>query len=153
MSVRGRVLCWIAARLGRRRAVVILFGLIHVGQGLILLHDPGRFLPDDAVFYATFFPLPLRVGLWVGTGALTITFAAFRRTERWAWGVIAVMPAERLIGHAWSLVAWLTPGIPGGSEWAAAYVLFWGGLLGVLLILSGWRDDVPERLEDAHGRR
>lgn len=147
------MLCWLARNLGRRRTTAALFGLIHIGQGLILLHDPGRFAPDDAVFYATFFPLPLRVGLWVGTGILTVFFACCPRTERWAWVAVVVMPAERFVGHVWSMIAWVIPGIPGGSEWAAAYMLFWGGLLTVLLVLAGWREDIPERLEAMHGRR
>lgn len=144
------MLCWTATRLGRRRAVAVLFGLLHIGQGLILFHDPGSFRPDDAVFFATF-PVPVRVGLWVGTGLLTALFAFFDRTERWAWVTVVIMPAERFLGHTWSLIAWAVPGVDGGSEWATAYMLFWGGLVAVLLMISGWREDIPERLEN--GRR
>lgn len=145
-------LCWLAKTLGRRRAVAVMFGLIHVGQGLIVLRDPGLFPPDDAVFFATF-PIPLRVGLWIGTGALTILFALHPHTERAAWVTVMIMPAERLVGHTVSLIAWLWPGGRGGSEWAAAYMLFWGGLVAVLLMAAGWREDVPERLKATHEDR
>ena len=115
---------------------LVTVGLMEIARGLILLHDPGTFLEDEAVFWAAW-PLSLRVGLWVAGGLLGLLAGLICFRLRWVgWVAVVIMPAERVAGHALSLLHWIIPGVPGGSLHAIPYLVWWGGILALIMMMA-----------------
>lgn len=98
--------------------------------------DPGQAILHEAL------PIPVRIGLWVTTGLVALAGSYRRSWQDAGWMVLAAMPAERAISHAWSLGHGLIPGEPPGTTWAgAASLLLWAGITHLVLILAGWDED------------
>lgn len=124
--------------MSRARKAVAYVALFHVGMGLSLFfgpHAPG--IPDHALLY-DLLPWPSRAALWVTLGIVAALVSM--RSVRWGWVLLSIMPAQRLVGHAYSAYAWLVPGIPQGLPSAFADVIIWASVLLLIRHLAGWPD-------------
>lgn len=129
--------------LGRRARALRTIALLWLLMAVIVATTGHDIDPGDAILHEAL-PIPVRIGLWVTTGLVALT-ASYRRSWQDAgWMVLAVMPAERAISHAWSLGHGLIPGDPPGTTWeGAASLLMWAGITHLVLILAGWDEDTP----------
>ena len=122
----------------RARKAIAYLALFHAGMGLSILIGPHSLgVPDHAILY-DLMPWGVRGGLWLGFGILAAL--ASLRSVRWGWVLLSVMPAQRLVGHAWSALAYLIPGVPDGLPSAFADVIVWGAVLLLIRHLAGWPD-------------
>ena len=98
----------------RNRAVLSLLGLMSMARGGIVHADriDDADIPARAVLYEVW-PVDLRVWLWLALG-LTAVILAWTPWRRYGWIAVVVMPAQRLLSHAWSLWHYLAPGWPPG---------------------------------------
>ena len=129
-------------RVGRRSLILATLGGLWLLMAAIVATTGHDIDPGDAILYEIPLPVPVRVAMW-GIPAIVALAASYR--HRWqdaGWMVLAVMPAERAISHAWSLGHGLIPGEPPGTTWAgAASLLLWAGIAHLVLILAGWDED------------
>ena len=54
-----------------RGTVLALLGLMWIGRGFAIAHDPGIPNPDEAILHLRL-DVALRIGLWVGTGLIAL---------------------------------------------------------------------------------
>ena len=128
--------------LGRRARTLRTLALLWLLMAVIVATTGHDIDPGDAILYEIVLPVPVRVAMWAIPAIVALT-ASYRRSWQDAgWMVLAVMPAERAISHAWSLGHGLIPGEPPGTTWAgAASLLLWAGITHLVLILAGWDED------------
>ena len=124
-----------------RGTALALLGLMWIGRGLVIAHDPGTPNPDEAILHMRL-DVVLRIGLWVGTGiiALAVCWSRHWVTQLIGWAAVVIMPAERAISYLWSLLMWVIPGAPGGTPWAPAYALWWVANVVLLLVMARWTE-------------
>ena len=132
---------YILDRIGRRGAALIIIGTMWVMRGLMLPDDPGRNLTDEAVLYEIYISLPVRQALWIVSGILSILAARCAKTQWIGWFLVCMMPLERAIGHAWSGIMWVWPGVPNGSPYAFIYMFYWLGWTLLINLLASWGED------------
>lgn len=126
----------------RRRIILLLVGLMHLGMGLTLAAGPmPPRNPDLAVLYELI-PPTARIALWFGIGLTVIALALIdrRRNEEAAWTVAVLMPMERVASYAWSGIQWLIPGYPPGAAASFGSMIAWLAILGILVTVSRWAD-------------
>lgn len=124
--------------MNRARTAILYMALFHVGMGFALLTGPpSADVPDQAILY-TLMPLPVRAALWVGFGVMAALVSL--RAVRWGWVLLSMMPAQRLVGHAFSTYAWFDPGGATGMANAWAEALSWAAVLLLIRHLAGWPD-------------
>ena len=89
--------------LGRRGLVLISAGYLWMlaGWAVAIMPNPTH----RALAPHEFIDIKLRVGGWLITGAAALVFAFIRNLDlnRWGFGLLALMPLERLL--SWALVA------------------------------------------------
>jgi len=144
MGVKSTPLRWV----GRRGAVLILFGLAFVAYGTRVVTEPVDTDTSRALLHLMT-PRGVRAAVWIVVGACaTFTPLATRWTPlRDTTGfVLAYLPPmltalSFLLGWLVYLLPLPIPGDPGGFGAAA----IWTAFAGVLVICSGWPEhpDLP----------
>lgn len=130
-------------RVGRRALVLRVLAGLWLLMAAIVATTGHDIDPGDAILYEVL-PVPVRVAMWGIPAIVALTTSYRHRWQDVGWMVLAVMPAERAISHAWSLVHGLIPGEPPGTTWeGAASLLLWAGVTHLVLILAGWDEDTP----------
>jgi hypothetical protein len=146
-------LLYLRRMLGRRGASLLLIGSIWLIVAWSIYEAPiplGRVpAPHER------FPVEFRIALWTICGVCAIVSAWFRKPGDDAWGfyMLLVPPLERMLSWLWVVAASLYPpagtlwwhpnpplgvGLQGFGAWAATTLL--------ILIISGWREPLPEQL-------
>jgi len=111
--------------------------------------DLGDVVRGCAVAYEAI-PIPVRVALWVGTALVAFVASMRLRWQDWGWWALTILPAERALSHAWSVLHSLIPGEPPGTTAeGVASLLLWTGITHLILILAGWDEDTV-REDRAH---
>lgn len=121
----------------RRRAALVLLGLMHLGMGLRLIGLPAGPGDPDLAIWHELLPLWLRVVLWAGLGAVAIV-SAVTGGERIGWTLVILMPVERSLSYAWSGLMWIVPGWPPGALASFGGAAFWTVIAGIIWLMAGW---------------
>ena len=132
----------LSGRLTYRQTALVLLAVAYLGQGFTVHHNPGFGIHDQAIVYE-WWPLWVRTTIWVGAAAVMTLTALSRNVMRQVigWQAASVPLLIRLGSHLWSFAMWIIPGAPGGSPLAVAYVLWWAGIWGLVLLMSRWSED------------
>ena len=124
----------------RVRALRVLAGLWLLMGIVVAVTEVDRVLGDAIAYEAI--PIPVRVALWVGTALIAFVASMRLRWQDWGWWALTLLPAERAISHAWSVIQSLIPGDPPGTTAEGiASLLLWTGITHLILILAGWDED------------
>lgn len=122
-----------------RGTALALLGLMWIGRGLAIAHDPGIPNPDEAILHLRL-DVALRIGLWVGTGLIALSVCWHRKWQMLGWAAVVIMPAENATSYLWSLAMWIIPGAPGGTPWSSAYALWGVANVVLLLVMARWTE-------------
>lgn len=126
-------------RVGRRGAVLLILGTMWLIIGLSVWGAPTP--PNRIAAAHELIPVTLRVTAWSSAGLLAIS-SAFRRDpggDRWGFYALAAMPAERSAGWLIGIVA--RPWLESPPFWTCVgQFAIWIGVLGVVLVVAGWRE-------------
>ena len=122
--------------IGRRGFILGVLGVAAISRGFTILSGE-TWAEDDAVSFSLW-PTPIRIAIWVSAGLVALAAVAWPQLRHVAFAALGLALAQRLVGHAWSLVAWIMPGAPGGDPWAWAWVTWWGCLLWLLWLIARW---------------
>lgn len=143
-TIRNPILC-----LGRRRAFLVLIGLIWVLMGLSIILEPPDY-PLSGVPH-TYIPAPVRFTLWVASGGVAIVASlpgvSTSRLEAIGFAALYIMPAERSLSY---LVSWVSsfdfvPGVGLTKGWI--FFLQYLAYVGVISITAGWAEPRKDQLE------
>lgn len=118
-------------------------------MGIVVAVTEREIDHGDAIAYEAI-PIPVRVAMWVGTALLAFVASMRPRWQDWGWWALTILPAERAISHAWSVLHSLIPGEPPGTTAEGVFsLLLWVGITHLILILAGWDEDTV-REDRAH---
>ncbi len=131
----------------RVRVLRVLAGLWLL-MGIVVAVTEHAINPADAIAYEAI-PIPVRVAGWVGPALVAFVASLRLRWQDWGWLALTLMPAERAISHAWSVLQSLIPGEPPGTREGVFSLLLWVGITHLILILAGWDEDTV-REDRAH---
>lgn len=132
---------WLTAR--RARVALATVGVMLLARGGDVWLDWAGFPdPGRAILYEAW-PATLRASLWVTTGVIVLALAP-TRLHRWGWLVACLMPAQRVVSHAYSLAHLAIPGYPPGAFSSAPALLYWLAIINMCLLLAGWPDQPHE---------
>lgn len=131
---------WLAKRLGRRGASLLVLGIIFVLVGLQTLLSPPVADFSDRFLLHTLIPHPLQAALWIVPGLLALKAATIRGPGPDGFGFVAlVVPlVVRIVSYLFSVVAFLLGAGTWAYGWASA--LIWIAILALVLIISGWAE-------------
>lgn len=132
-------------RLGTRGVALLLIGVMWIGRGMVIAHDPGAIIIGQSILHLHL-PVWFRVGLWTATGAAALLTCGSHRWQQFGWGAIMLAPAERALSYGWSMAMWAIPGYPPGTGWSIFYVLWWVANVALLIHMSRWSEDSSRRL-------
>ena len=126
-------------RLGRRGAMLLLLGLVHILIGVgVFIRPPvttrGSFL--------TLVPEPIQAAAWVLCGIVAVVWA-FRRLDYLGWLALYVMPSLRVLTYAGAWAVYIISGGTDGAENAWYTAVLHLPLILAVLICSGWREYRP----------
>lgn len=138
---------WVLRHLGYRGMALILLGCNWALIGAQLAAETSRKIDPDAAILDELIPMPVRVWLWVGCGAVVITCGLVDRLQGIGFALALVMPVGRAVSHAWSWQAHVVPGEPGGAPDAWALSLRWLVIVALVLLMSRWREGSDARIE------
>lgn len=138
---------WVLRHLGYRGMALILLGCNWALIGAQLAAETAPKIDPDAAILDELIPMPVRVWLWVGFGAVVITCGLVNRLQGIGFALALVMPATRAVSHAWSWQAHVVPGEPGGAPDAWALSLRWLVIVALVLLMSRWREGSDARIE------
>jgi hypothetical protein len=131
---------WLAARLGRRGAALLVLGVIFLLVGLNAAIAPPDVDLSDRFLLHTLIPHPLQALLWIVPGALAIRASAHKGPGNDGFGFIAlVVPLIiRIVSYLVSFLAFLV----GAGTWAFGWsqALIWVAILALILIIAGWAE-------------
>lgn len=139
-------LLWV--RLGRRGAMLLLLGIVHVLIGVGVWVRPPVTTPGS---FLTLVPEGVQSAGWIVSGLLGAIWA-FRRRDSIGWLALYVMPTIRFISYAGAWLVWVvTTGVDprgifpnDGSENAWYTAVLHVPLILAVIICSGWREYEPE---------
>jgi len=120
----------------RHRTMILFLALIHIGMGLTILlgpHSPR--VPDYAILFELL-PFWAREVAWFFFAAVAIALS-YTRYDKISWVLLSVMPAQRVVGHAWSALMWIVPGAPGGLASSVGNLVVWTSLLLLIWYMAG----------------
>ncbi|UJQ86811.1 membrane protein [Arthrobacter phage Reedo] len=130
---------WLAGRLGRRGAALLILGIIFVLVGLdIWLNSPE---PDfDRFLLHTFIPFPINAGLWIVPGALAIWASTHRgpANDGFGFNALVIPVIIRIVSYVFSFVAFLFG--EGNFPFGLASAAIWTSILALILIIAGWAE-------------
>ena len=138
---------WALRHLGYRGMALILLGCDWAMIGAQLAAETARKVDPDAAILHELIPMPVRVWLWIGFGAAVALCGLVNRLQGLGFTLALVMPVERAVSHAWSWQAHVVPGGPGGAPDAWALALRWLTIVGLVLLMSRWREGSDARIE------
>jgi hypothetical protein len=127
-------------RIGRRGAVLLTLGFAWIMFGVgVLLEEP---IPGTEKLLHEQIPGPIRFTLWASMGlfAMANAFAPPRKSDKWGFLALYIMPAERALSYVWGWIgSW--DNVDGYSRgWFSAIV--WIIVMILVLITSGWKEPV-----------
>ena len=130
----------------QRKVILALLGALWILQGIEIFSKHEVWVADKAIIYLGW-PFGVRVILWCSTGILACLGAVkgTKLSERIGWTVLALMPIERFFLHAYSGIAWIIPGAPGGDPWAPLHMARWALIWLVIWLLAGGSSRVEAR--------
>lgn len=123
----------------RRRAALILIGLLHLGMVPGIIVRPVVVDPGLAILH-TMMPVWLRASLWATAGLLCLALALHHRSEAVGWGIAMLMPIERAVSYLWSGIQWIIPGWPPGAAASFGTAAVWAVIGGLIWLMAGWPD-------------
>lgn len=129
---------WLARRLGRRGAALLVLGSIFFLVGLdVLLNSPEA--DYDRFLLHTFIPFPINAALWMVPGALAI-WASTHRTgpDGFGFNALVVPIILRIVSYVFSFVAYLFG--EGSYPFGLASAAIWTAILALVLIIAGWAE-------------
>jgi hypothetical protein len=139
---------WLARKLGRRGAVLVIlgFGFIAVGLGDLLTQEHSWFLHLPVPTLAT-------AVLWMAAGAVAVE-ASFTRKRRDHTGrgfaalvvPLIVQVFSDLVGGVSALLGY------GDRQGGLADALAWGALLALVLTMAGWPEVDESKIVREHRR-
>jgi hypothetical protein len=130
----------VTSRLGRRGAVLLIFGTIWCVHGIRLATDDR---PRPGVMpLAELVPLPVIGAVWITVGLLGIAYAFRRGPDRDIVGFHALVGLSLAWSatYAWSWVLYLVPGPPLGAGHAWSGALIWAAAAALVIVCSGWAE-------------
>ena len=130
-------------RIGRRGIYLLTFASIWFLTGLGTLLGLEFKHPD--LIHLLVEP-QTRAALWF-LSALCALVAAFVVQDRWAFGVLCVMPAVRLGSYLWAWTASLIPGEPAGYARGWYSAIFYLLMLVLVLVTAGMREPEDEGID------
>lgn len=131
---------WVTHHLGRRGSFLLHFALIWLCLGAYVLGSQNDIDPADAVLYEGW-PIWLRASLWFVTGGLALLAAFWRRVQDVGWLALALLPAERLFGHLFSIYHYFVPGDPPGTIEGFVWLGMWAIILSFIVACAGMNED------------
>lgn len=130
---------WLASRLGRRGAALMILGAIFVLVGVeTLFNSPA---PDlDRFLLHTLIPFPINAALWIIPGGLAIWASLHRGPgpDGFGFNALVVPIIVRIVSYLFSFVAWLLG--EGNYAFGLASVAIWTAILALVLIIAGWAE-------------
>lgn len=136
-------------RIGRRGIFLLLLGALWILMAASVIANSSQINPDDAIVYERL-PVWLRIALWVGSGIVMI-IAGLSPAKHQTWGFViaAIMPFQRVVSGAWSVIAYFVPGPPTGRLTSIATFGIWSAILGIIWLVAGWHEDLfPQTKEE-----
>lgn len=119
------------ARIGRRGAVLLVFGIVWVTKSYTLFRGDRLALVDQSRLLGV--PLTGWAAMWLACGLLSIFFA-FQRPGRDHLGFAAVV----LPSWVWAIGYWQAWYVHGHGAWTTG--LIWLAFSLVALIAAGWQE-------------
>ena len=136
-------------RLGRRGGLLLMLAVLWVGVAAQVAATRAPYDVADAVLHERI-PTEWRVGLWLACAIIMAAAAVAGtrdpRAQRIGWAAALFMPAERAVGHLWSVVMVGVPGPPPGSLGSLAGLVEWAVVTAIVYLLAGWDEDVTDAL-------
>ncbi|QOP65151.1 membrane protein [Arthrobacter phage Phives] len=131
---------WLASRLGRRGAALLVLGVIFMLVGLNAAIAPPDVDLSDRFLLHTLIPHPIQALLWTVPGILAIRASTHKGPGNDGFGFIAlVVPLIiRIVSYLFSFVAYLFGAGTWPFGWAQA--LIWLAILALILIIAGWAE-------------
>lgn len=151
MELIHRVAEYFREKMGRKGAILAILGLSWILNGYAIANEVAL-QPDSAqgLFHLAL-PIWLRVLIWSGTGAVAVLCSGFRPPRYHATGYAVLMfpAAERALSYLAGWIIELVNGQGYPNGWASSII--WFGVVGILLVISGWPE--APHVEAAEERR
>jgi len=130
-------------KLGRRGLVLLMFGLVWVGQGFAVRQQPYS-IGDHPVLAFEYVPVAVRVALWLVSGlfAVYVALTGSPERDRHGYTVLVVLPIERSLSYAFGWVEYMLP-TEGGYAGGLRGALTWLGVTVAIMVIAGWPE--PQR--------
>lgn len=137
--------------LGRRGKVLLALGVAWMLQGYAIAEDAVLQPVDTNGLFHLALPVPLRVSLWVGCGALACLAAWYQapRYQAIGFAALVLMPFERCLSYAGGWVIYLILGAESGYEQGWSSAATWGAVVAVIMVVADW----PEQQTIPDGAR
>jgi hypothetical protein len=120
--------------IGFRGAALLIFGIIYVFMGVAITFNPA---PDPTLFH-TQIPLPIRILIWAGAGAVAIVAAFLPRLEVIGFALLFIGPAERFLSFGWAMIA-------GPNLMRLTGVCVYLLHTALVVLIAAWPEPVPPR--------
>ncbi|UAJ15383.1 membrane protein [Arthrobacter phage Niobe] len=131
---------WLASRLGRRGAALLVLGVMFVLVGLNAAIAPPAVDLSDRFLLHALIPNPIQALLWIVPGLLAIRASTHKGPGNDGFGFIAlVVPLVlRIVSYLVSFVAFII----GAGTWPFGWsqALIWIAILALILIIAGWAE-------------
>ena len=123
--------------MGPKGKILALLGIMSWCWAVALLGDPVH---EDAAVLHEAWPIRIRMLIWVVCGTGAILCAARPRWYAIGYSLLIVPIVIRAIGFAWSWIAWVIPGQPGGNPVAIAESAAWALVAAGAYHIMNWPD-------------
>lgn len=126
-------------QVGRRGAILLIFGGLWVVLGVSVLDEP-----ESSLLHEVLSP-QIRSTMWVSTG-LVAALHAFRPpgiSDAIGFAALYVMPALRVLSYSLAWGASVMPGLGPGDPDAWRLLAVYSAILGAVVVMSGWAEEAP----------
>ncbi|QIG58499.1 hypothetical protein PQE18_gp21 [Arthrobacter phage DrSierra] len=131
---------WLASRLGRRGASLLVLGIIFIMSGLQTLLSPPAVDYADRILFHTLIPHPLMALIWIVPGILALWASIHRGPgpDGFGFNALVIPLVLRILSYLGSFVAYLF----GVGTWPLGWyqALIWTAFLALILIIAGWAE-------------